>query len=107
MYVVNKTNKLGIRELRDFIYQLLFDFYHIIPQFRRELRDCLVLQDKTTLSRWENINNNSKNKILYINRWSRPAQLILKQLINSTNSDSDFIEELNKIYERLSENSLY
>lgn len=94
------NSKLGIRELRSFIYQFLFVFYHLIPKFRRELKDCVI--DEHTLSRSKN-----KNRTLYINNYSKPAQKYMLLLKNSTGSDSEFTAGLNKVYEILNEYNLY
>jgi len=93
-------SKLGIRELRDFISQLLFDNYNLIPSIRREFKNCIIDGEHNTSSK-------NKNRILYINNYTKPAQKFIFRLKNSTESDSQFIAELNRVYEILNEYNLY
>lgn len=99
MYKVN--SKLGIKELRDFINQLLFDFYHLIPKLRKNLKKCRIEMNSDFK------NKNDSIRTLYLNSYTKPAQKYILSLKSSTSSDSLFIDELNRVYERLSEKHIY
>lgn len=96
MYLVNKTSKLGIRELRDFISQLLFVNYSYIPELRRRLKKSVISKNNGLKNRFY-----KNSDVLYLGSYTREARNLMIRLKNATSSDSEFISELNHVYDIL------
>jgi len=95
MYITN-TGKLGIGELRDFISQLLLVNYGYIPELRRRLKKSVISKNNGLKSRFY-----KNGDVLYLGSYTREARNLMIRLKSAASSDSEFISELNHVYDIL------